>query len=85
MCQTVMWKWKWEDKCGQWLFICYSPAKDCVSVLGMEDWSPEELRLEAYQAKPANFVDQYSARVKGLLEEYQVVLPSPLSPLGSPG
>ena len=30
---------------GQWIFSCYSPAKDCVSVPGLEDVSPEELRL----------------------------------------
>ena len=32
------------EKSGQWIFSCYSPAKDCVSVPGMEDVSPEELR-----------------------------------------
>ena len=29
---------------GQWIFSCYSPGKDCASVPGMEDVSPEELR-----------------------------------------
>ena len=29
-------------------------------------------RLEAYQAKAGGTVDQYSARVRGLHEEYQV-------------
>ena len=29
---------------GQWIFSCYSPGKDCVSVPGMDDVSPEELR-----------------------------------------
>jgi hypothetical protein len=32
------------DKLGQWVFSCYSPAKDCVSVPGMADFCPEELR-----------------------------------------
>jgi len=59
------------DKLGQWVFSCYSPAKDCASVPGMDDICPEEMRMEAYQAKTAGTVDQYSAKVKGLLEEYQ--------------
>ena len=29
---------------GQWIFSCYSPGKDCASVPGMDDLSPEELR-----------------------------------------
>ena len=29
---------------GQWIFSCYSPGKDCASVPGMDDVSPEELR-----------------------------------------
>ena len=29
---------------GQWVFSCYSPGKDCASVPGMDDVSPEELR-----------------------------------------
>jgi hypothetical protein len=33
----------------QWLFSCYSPAKDCTSIPGMDDISPEEMRFEAYQ------------------------------------
>ena len=37
------------DKLGQWVFSCYSPAKDCASVPGMDDICPEELRMEAYQ------------------------------------
>jgi len=59
------------DKLGQWVYSCYSPAKDCASVPGMDDICPEELRLEAYQAKAAGTVDQYTARVKGLQETYQ--------------
>jgi hypothetical protein len=38
----------------QWAFSCYSPAKDCVSIPGLDDVSPEELRLEAYQVTGAN-------------------------------
>ena len=37
------------DKLGQWVFSCYSPAKDCASVPGMDDICPEEMRMEAYQ------------------------------------
>ena len=29
---------------GQWIFSCYSPGKDCASVPGIDDVSPEELR-----------------------------------------
>jgi len=59
-----------SEKSGQWIFSCYSPAKDCVSVPGMDDISPEELRLEAYVAKSSGTVDQYTNRIKTLVTEY---------------
>ena len=40
----------WE-KGKQWAFSCYSPAKETACVPGIEDVSPEEMRLDAYQAR----------------------------------
>ena len=39
------------EKGKQWTFSCYSPAKETASVPGIEDVSPEEMRLDAYQAR----------------------------------
>ena len=39
------------------MFSCYSPAKDCVSVPGIDDVSPEELRHEAYTARLSHVQD----------------------------
>ena len=58
------------DKSGQWVFSCYSPAKDCVCVPGMDDVSPEELRHEAYTARAANTMDQHIAKVKNLTGDF---------------
>ena len=38
-----------QERGHQWPFSCYSPAKDCASVPGLDDISPEEVRFEAYQ------------------------------------
>ena len=48
-CNIVLQDMEAVDKLGQWVFSCYSPAKDCASVPGMDDICPEELRMEAYQ------------------------------------
>ena len=60
-----------STKGKQWLFSCYSPAKDCVSIPGIEDISPEEMRNEAYVAKTAGTSSQYQQKVQGLLQSYQ--------------
>ena len=47
--------------------LCFSPAKDCVSVPGMEDLSPEELRsgrtvLEVWTFNRSHHDDLFSCR-----------------------
>ena len=37
------------EKGHQWPYSCYSPAKDCISIPGIDDISPEEMRYDAYQ------------------------------------
>lgn len=59
----------WE-KSGQWAFSCYSCAKDCVSIPGLVDYSPEELRLEAYESLKARNTN-YQAKVNQLTQEYR--------------
>ena len=45
----------WE-KGKQWAFSCYSPAKETACVPGIDDVSPEEMRLDAYQARTSGKV-----------------------------
>jgi len=59
----------WE-KSGQWAFSCYSCAKDCASVPGLTDLSPEELRHEAYLSFKAGNTD-YQTKVAHLTQEYR--------------
>ena len=40
----------------QWPFSSYSPAKDCASIPGLDDLSPEEVRFEAYQVRWSKIV-----------------------------
>merc|ERR1719495_1634880 len=54
----------------QWGFSCYSPAKDCPSLPGMEDFSPEELRLEAYTANKSNQAPAYQQRYQEMVQTY---------------
>ena len=58
------------EKKGQWIFSCYSPAKDCASIPGLDDLSQEELRWEAYVAKTGNNIGEYTNRVKTLVDTY---------------
>jgi len=54
----------------QWSFSCYSPAKDCPSIPGLDDLSPEELRHEAYTANKSNTATQYQQRYQQLVQDY---------------
>merc|ERR1719414_2831564 len=59
----------WE-KSGQWAFSCYSCSKDCASVPGLTDLSPEELRHEAYESLKAGN-SNYQTKVAQITQEYQ--------------
>ncbi len=60
---------QWE-KGRQWVFSCYSPAKETACYPGLEDISPEEMRLEAYAARASNAMDQYVKKVADLSADY---------------
>lgn len=47
--QTVKQDVEQMEKGKQWPYSCYSLAKDCASIPGLDDISPEEIRFEAYQ------------------------------------
>ncbi len=50
--QTVKQDMEQMERGHQWPYSCYSPAKDCISIPGIDDISPEELRYDAYQVPP---------------------------------
>ena len=49
----------------------FSPAKDCVSIPGIDDISPEEMRHEALSAKTAGTSAQYQQNLQSLIQGYQ--------------
>ena len=56
-----------STKGKQWLYSCYSPAKDCISIPGIEDITPEEMRFDAYNAKSdASQTQQYQQKYQQL-------------------
>lgn len=70
----------WENS-GQWRLSCYSTLKNAVS--GFNDVSPEELRLEYYNARASgdvqpymNGVNQLTNRWKTRIKELQQMSPS---------
>ena len=64
----------WDDN-GTKIYIIivfyFSPAKDCVSIPGIDDISPEEMRHEALSAKTAGTSAQYQQNLQGLIQGYQ--------------
>ena len=60
---------QWE-KGNQWIFSCYSPAKDTACFPGLDDMSQEELRWEAYTAKINQNVNQYQQKIQAMINEY---------------
>ncbi len=68
--QTVKVDMEQWEKGRQWTFSCYSPAKETACYPGLDDVSPEEMRFEAYAARGANTVEQYSKKVADMTAEY---------------
>ena len=69
----------WE-KAKQWTFSCYSPAKETACVPGMEDVSPEEMRLDCYEARASGEMEDFHRRYQELLKEYAVKRRAMLNP-----
>lgn len=55
----------WESS-GQWMFSCYSVAKEKPNLSGFEDFSPEELRLECYGCRADGNLQNYMNAVHQL-------------------
>ncbi|XP_020392033.2 nucleoporin NUP42 [Rhincodon typus] len=55
----------WEIS-GQWLFSCYSVAKEYACVSGLVDISPEELRLEYYNSRAGGSLSNYADSIRQL-------------------
>lgn len=69
-----------SEKGHQWLFSCYSPAKDCASLPGIDDISPEEIRFEAYTAKLNGTAPQFQQKYQQLIQSYNAKRQSLLNP-----
>ena len=46
------------ERGGQWLLSCYGPFKEKPCIPEMDDYSPEEVRWEMYQAQKNGTTDQ---------------------------
>ncbi|XP_067864958.1 nucleoporin NUP42 [Heterodontus francisci] len=55
----------WEIS-GQWLFSCYSVAKEYACVSGFVDISPEELRFEYYNSRAGGSLQNYADSIRQL-------------------
>lgn len=51
------------DASGMWPYSCYRPNRAQGDVPGLQDLSPEELRLEAYLAEKENRFDAYKSAI----------------------
>ncbi|XP_075602130.1 nucleoporin NUP42 isoform X2 [Balearica regulorum gibbericeps] len=60
----------WESS-GQWIFSCYSPMKEKPNVSGFPDFSPEELRLEYYNCRENNNIQNYVNSVQQLAKQWK--------------
>ncbi|XP_041039054.1 nucleoporin NUP42 [Carcharodon carcharias] len=55
----------WEIS-GQWIFSCYSVAKEYACVSGLVDISPEELRMEYYNSRAGGSLQNYADSIQQL-------------------
>ncbi|XP_075561694.1 nucleoporin NUP42 isoform X3 [Pelecanus crispus] len=60
----------WESS-GQWIFSSYSPMKEKPNVSGFPDFSPEELRLEYYNCRANNNIQNYINSVQELAKQWK--------------
>lgn len=60
----------WE-RSHQWPLSCYTYTKEEPSFQGLQDFSPEEIRLEAYMANAKGTADIYEHGLKQLISENQ--------------
>ncbi|NXX88735.1 NUPL2 protein, partial [Centropus bengalensis] len=60
----------WESS-GQWMFSSYSPMKEKPNVSGFPEFSPEELRLEYYNCRANNNIQNYIDSVQMLVKQWK--------------
>uniref|UniRef100_A0A8C8AJ47 Nucleoporin NUP42 n=1 Tax=Otus sunia TaxID=257818 RepID=A0A8C8AJ47_9STRI len=60
----------WESS-KQWKFSSYSPMKEKPNVSGFQDISPEELRLEYYNCRANNNIQNYMDSVQQLSNQWK--------------
>nr|XP_009674795.1 PREDICTED: nucleoporin-like protein 2 [Struthio camelus australis] len=60
----------WESS-GQWMFSSYSPMKEKPNISGFPDFSPEELRLEFYNCRANNNIQNYINSVQQLVKQWK--------------
>ncbi|XP_018376889.1 PREDICTED: nuclear pore complex protein DDB_G0274915-like [Trachymyrmex cornetzi] len=57
------------ERGGQWLLSCFAPLKERPCIPGMEDLSPEEVRLEIYNAQKNSMVEQAKLHFQQLCQD----------------
>ncbi|XP_066484968.1 nucleoporin NUP42 [Tiliqua scincoides] len=60
----------WESS-GQWMFSCYSPSKEKPNISGFPSFLPEELRLEYYNCRANNNIQNYINSVQQLVAQWR--------------
>lgn len=72
------------DASGMWPYSSYRPARSQGDVPGLQDVSPEELRLEAYLAQKENRFEEYKGAIStsaSVLQKKREMLKKPSSEL----
>lgn len=57
---------------GQWPLSCFAPFKEKPCYPGLEDYSPEEVRWQMYEAVKAGSVEDCKRRIQQLFEAYKM-------------
>ena len=65
---TVKQDMEQSTKGKQWMFSCYSPAKDCISIPGIDDICFEEMRSWAYEEPKMS--PAYQQKIQELINSY---------------
>ncbi|KAJ6666590.1 hypothetical protein lerEdw1_020313 [Lerista edwardsae] len=60
----------WESS-GQWMFSCYSPSKEKPNISGFPSFLPDELRLEYYNCRANNNLQNYISSVQQLVAQWR--------------
>ncbi|XP_049815148.1 nucleoporin NUP42-like [Schistocerca nitens] len=70
--QVVINELNLSERGGQWPLSCFAPFKEKPCYPGLDDYSPEEVRWQMYEAVKSGSVDECKRSIQQLHESYKV-------------